>query len=532
MFYGIVTMLARSCVPLVTGLIIDRGILGHSQKALLTWGAVMFAVVVLQAATTTLQERCDWANTMRASFRTMQLVNRHAARLGATLRERTSAGEVMNIGVGDITPIGSALAATSRGAGAIVGVVVVAVIMLTSAWQLGLIVLLGTPLIVWLLTKILLPVRRRLREARAQQGALSEIAVDIAGGLRVLRGVGGEEHYAQLFRTESQRARVIATDVARVQGGVAGVRTVLTGVFSLAVVWLAARLVLSGQLQVGELVAFYGYTVFLTTPLRWITDSVDHLNQGRVSADRVRTFLTLERNLPDGQEGREPAAGAELADPESGLAFPSGTFHAVACAAPSDAAALGDRLGRYVDSAATADGTPLADLSLAAVRERVLIVRNDDYLFAGVLGHELDPTRRASQEQVRDAVATASALEIIDVLPTGLESELQAGGGNFSGGERQRLRLVRALLADPEILVMIEPTSALDGVTEAKVAQQLRDRRTGRTTVVFTTSPAVLGVADRVWYVEDRKVTASGTHETLLRNTRYESLVTRGVDLA
>jgi ABC-type multidrug transport system fused ATPase/permease subunit len=530
--YGVVTMLGRSLVPFVTGLVIDRGIIGHNQGELLTLGGVMFGLVLIQAMTTTLQERCDFATNMGASFRTMQLVNRQAARLGATLRERVSAGEVMNIGVGDVTPIGDALASTSRGAGAAVAVVVVAVIMLTSAWQLGLIVLIGTPLIVWLLTKILLPVRRKQREVRKQQGKLSGIMIDIASGLRVLRGIGGEEHYVRLFQSESQRTRAMATDVARQQAGVAGVRVILTGLFSLAVVWLGAHLVLAGQLQVGQLVAFYGYAVFLVTPLRWITDAVSSLTQGRVSADRVRLFLALERNLPDGLADREPAAEADLADPESGLTFPYGSFTAVACASSTDAATLSDRLGRYVESGATIAGIPLSALPLAAVRERVLIVRNDDYLFAGALGAELDPTRQASPERVRETITAASALEIIEALPAGLDSELQAGGRNFSGGERQRLRLVRALVADPDVLVLVEPTSALDALTEAKVAQQMRANRTGRTTVVFTTSPAVLSLADGISYVEKCMVAAYGTHEHLLADKRYKSLVTREVDLA
>ncbi len=530
--YGIITMLARSLVPFVTGLVIDRGILGDDQRQLLQWGGVMLALVLLQAGTTTLQERCDFATNMGAAFRTMQQVNGQAARLGATLRERVAAGEVMNIGVGDITPIGTALAATSRGAGAAVAIAVVAVIMLTSAWQLGLIVLLGTPLIVWLLTKVLLPVRGRQREVRAQQGKLSGIAIDIAGGLRVLRGIGGEDHYARLFREESQRTRALATATARLQAGVAAVRTVLTGAFSLAVVWLGAHLVLTGQLEVGQLVAFYGYAVFLSTPLRWVTDCVVSLTQGRVSAERVAGFLAMDRNLPDGPEGPQVPTGGELADPESGLAFPHGSFSAVACASPAEAGLLGDRLARYAESSTTLAGTPLSGLPLAGVRERVLLVRNDDYLFAGVLGAELDPGGETPPERVREAAAAASAVEIIQALPDGLDSELQAGGRNFSGGERQRLRLTRALLTDPDVLVLVEPTSALDALTEATVAQRVREYRTGRTTVVFTTSPAVLGLADTVYYVEETAAAARGSHDSLLTDRRYAALVTRGVDPA
>lgn len=530
--YGILTMLARSFVPIVTGIAIDQGILKRDQHALLVWGAVMFGLVVFQAVTTTLQERCDFATNIGTSYRVMQLVGTRSAELGATLRKRVSTGEVVNLGIGDITPIGQALAATSRGLGGVAAIVGVAVIMLISAWQLALTVLIGVPALVWLLTRILTPVRRKQRAVRQRQGELAAVAVDIAGGLRVLRGIGGEEHYAQRFRDKSQSVRHASVEAAGLQARAAAARTILNGLFSTAVVWLGAHLVLSGELQVGQLVAFYGYAVFLATPLRWMTDSIEYLAQGQVSAERVSRFLALERDLPDGPAGRPAQERAELADPESGLVFPFGSFMGVACTLPDDVATLADRLGRYTESEVTLAAVPAAELSLANVRERVLVVGNDDYLFAGTLGDGLDPTGRAGTQGVMRAAEIASALDIIEALPGGLGGESQAAGRNFSGGERQRLRLLRALVADPDILVLLEPTSALDALTETSVAGRLRESRAGKTTVVFTTSPAVLGLADGVWYVEDGKAVASGAHSALLADERYKALVTREADTA
>jgi ABC-type multidrug transport system fused ATPase/permease subunit len=122
--------------------------------------------------------------------------------------------------------------------------------------------------------------------------------------------------------------------------------------------------------------------------------------------------------------------------------------------------------------------------------------------------------------------------DIVQGLPDGLDSPVDAQARNLSGGQRQRIRLVRALLADPEILLAAEPTSALDAHTEALVADRLKTARSGRTTVVTSTSPLMLDHADTVHYLVDGKLAASGTHQQLLvSEPGYRALVARDVEV-
>ncbi|MFV2104396.1 ABC transporter transmembrane domain-containing protein [Micromonospora sp. LOL_024] len=530
--YGIGFMLAGSLTPQVVGKAIDEGLIARDRTALLWWGGTLFGLVVFGAITAVLQERADFVTQSAGSFHTMTLVNRQAAWLGATLRSRVNTGEVVSIGVGDLTAIGAGLRSTSRGAGAVVAIVTVATIMVTSAWQLGLTVLVGVPLIFWATAAALGPLRRRQAELRRQQEELASQAVDIAGGLRVLRGFGGENRFAERYREQSQRTRLVAIQVARVGALLAALKALLPGLLAVAVVWLGARLVLAGSLRAGQLVAFYGYAVFLATPLRWFTDTAEMLTRAQVSAGRACGFLTVRRTV------EEPAAGpagaswdGDLVDPTSGLECRQGVFTAVACASSADTLAIADRLGRYRPGAVTLGGTPLADLPLPEVRRHILVVANDDHLFAGRLRTELDPGEQHPDEHLTDLAATASAHDVIEPLPDGLDTEVQAGGRNFSGGERQRLRLLRALAVDPDVLILVDPTSAVDAHTEDRIAGRLRDRRHGRTTVVFTTSPIVLGEADTVVHIESSVVVAAGSHGELLTGESYRALVTRGVDL-
>jgi ABC-type bacteriocin/lantibiotic exporter with double-glycine peptidase domain len=130
-------------------------------------------------------------------------------------------------------------------------------------------------------------------------------------------------------------------------------------------------------------------------------------------------------------------------------------------------------------------------------------------------------------------VHAAVADDIVQGLPDGLDSAIDAQGRNLSGGQRQRVRLVRALFADPEVLLAVEPTSALDAHTEAAVADRLRDAREGRTTVVTTTSPLVLDRVDTVYYLVDGKVAATGSHGRLLaEEPGYRALVARDTSTA
>ena len=164
----------------------------------------------------------------------------------------------------------------------------------------------------------------------------------------------------------------------------------------------------------------------------------------------------------------------------------------------------------------------------ATVRERILVADNDARLFSGPLRADLDPAPRG---RLPIALAAANATDIVDALPDGADSFVAERGRSFSGGQQQRLRLVRALVADPEILVLVEPTSAVDAHTEAQIAARLAVARAGRTTVVCSTSPLVLDRADHVVYLEHGRVVAEGTHrELLLLDPGYTRTVLREED--
>ncbi|MER7890384.1 ABC transporter ATP-binding protein [Micromonospora sp. NPDC094482] len=528
---GVTWMVAQALMPAAVGRAVD-GLSRRDSDALVTWGLVLLGLGVLQAVAGILRHQCAVRNWLAAAYRTVQLTVATANRLGAALPRRVATGEVVSIGTSDIEQIGHAIDITARGTGALVAIATVAVILLDASMPLGLVVVLGVPVLMAVVGLLIRPLHRQQHAYRDAEGALTTRAGDIVSGLRVLRGVGGEPVLSARYRDESQELRTHGVRVARVQALLEAAQVLLPGAFLVLVTWLGARFALAGQISAGQLVAFYGYTAFLVSPLRQLTEAVDKLTRGHVAARRVVRLLQLTPELVDpDRSATVPDGPGELVDVESGVRVPPGRFTALAATAPEDAVAIVDRLGRYTDSDATLHGVPLRELALATVRERILVADNDARLFTGQLRTELDPHGAADDAALDEALGAASATDIVDALPDGLDSPVAERGREFSGGQQQRLRLARALVADPETLLLVEPTSAVDAHTEARIAARLGAARDGRTTLVCTTSPLLLGHADQVIFVEDGKVVAEGSH-AVLHDTepRYRSTVSRGED--
>ena len=529
MAYGIVWMVCMAVTPALLGKAVDEGVAPQDWSALLTWCGAILAVAAIGAASGILRHRTVVLVSLYGAFRTIQTVTRHAVRVGAAVPKQVSTGEVVSVGASDINSIGMALDISARFSGAVVTLVVIISILLAISPPLGAVVLIGVPVLMALVGLLIKPIQRRELHYREQQGELSAQANDIVSGLRVLRGIGGEEMFARRYRERSQNLKTAGFRIGAVQTWADALQILLPGLFVALVTWLSARMANAHQITVGDVVAVYGYAALLTIPLRTFVEAAHKVTRGLVAAKRVVAILKLEPDIDDAAAGREIRHG-DLLDPDSGLLVPAGRVYAVAAAEPTDGTAIADRLGRYVASEAAYAGELLRDLPLPDVRRSILVADNEARLFAGSLREELDVRGDAGTAAIERALHVAAAEDVVAALPEGLDAVIAEAGRSLSGGQRQRLRLARALLHDPDVLILIEPTSAVDAHTEAAIAERLREARGGtRTTIVVTTSPLLLSRADEVAYVEGGKVLATGTHAELLDGEpAYRATVTRG----
>jgi ABC-type multidrug transport system fused ATPase/permease subunit len=532
MFFGIIWMSSQAVMPAVIGRAIDRGVAARDWDQLLTWSLILLLIGLVQAATGIIRHRFAVTNWLIAAYRTVQLVTHQTVNLGGTLPRKVSTGEVVAIGTSDLSHLGQVMDVTARFAGAIVSFLLVSVILISTSVTLGLVVLIGVPLLMLLVGPLLSPLQQRSARQRSLMGSLSNTASDIVGGLRVLRGIGGEQVFHDRYRRESQQTRRAGVEVAKLQSVLEAMQVFLPGVFVVVVVWLGARYAVAGQITPGELVAFYGYSAFLMIPLRTATEYANKVIRARVAARRVCHFLAL---TPDVVEPTTPApsppVGSSLYDVRSGLCVRAGRLTAIVSEQPDESAALADRLGLCAaepDDDVRLGDVPLTLLRRAEVRRRIVVSDTAAMLFSGRLADRLDVNRTGGVDLALD---TASAADILEALPEGLDTLVAERGRTFSGGQRQRLVLARALTVDPEILVLVEPTSAVDAHTEARIAARLRRHREGRTTVVTTSSPLMLDAVDEVAFLRDGRVVATGVHGDLLTDNReYRRVVTRETD--
>ncbi|SMC93852.1 ABC-type multidrug transport system, ATPase and permease component [Kibdelosporangium aridum] len=494
MFWGSLWMVPLALVPLAIGEAIDEGIAARDTGTLLTWCGLILALGLVLAISDLKTNRAGDRAWLDSASLVQRVVVRHATHVGAALPKKIKTGEIVAIGSSDIYSIGGLMGVFSRLAGGLVAFIVVAVILLSSTPILGLIVLVGVPLATLGFVPLLKPLRARTEKHRDEVGAATSMAADIVSGLRILRGIGGERKFTERFGQTSQRVRKAGVEAAKIDSWLSGIEVFLPGLVTVLVLWLGARLALDGTITVGELIAFYGVSAFLVIPMGTATEAAHHYSEAIVAAKRACAILAMEPSVTSPEKPKPlPQGSFGLHDEKSGLTFPAGQLTVVNTTEP---VAFADRLGRYTDAEVLAGDIPLREADIEEIRDRVLVAHNQDVLFSGKLADEVDMGKTVD---LRTALWAADAMDVVDGLEHGTDEYLAERGRTLSGGQRQRMLLARALSFDADVLVLDEPTSAVDAHTEARIAQRVAELRQGRTTVVFSQSPLWTGVADRVY---------------------------------
>ena len=548
----------QAIVPAFLGQALDAGIENGLNGRVWGIGALLLVLFVVYAVGDTMLSYFGVTAWMRTAFDVDRLVGRQISATGKDLSRQVSTGEVATIIASDADYLGKLIEHLPALLGAAASFLVVAVLMLRTSVSLGLIVILGMPLVAAIVTLVIRPLQKRQAVQREAQSAVTTITTDTVAGLRILRGIGGEDVFARRYRDASQELRRRGVEVASSQATLMTLQVLLPGLFAAIVVWVAARMAVAGSLTPGGLITFYGYTAYLSWPLWVFTSSVQDYTRAVVGARRLSRLLevapaagSLVERLNLDPAAAHPVSG-DLVDTGSGLRLKEGRMTALVCPDPQVSADLATRLGRFTDAGPTVTlaGRPLTTMPLEQVRASVVVSGATAQLFTGTLREALDvrggpdpqpagledlvrtETERTTgadvDQQVRpqereapgddrliEAIGIADAGDVLTSLSEGLAGMITEKGRSLSGGQRQRVALTRALLTEAPTLVLIEPTSALDSHTEARVAAQVHRARAGRTTVVVTASPLVLEACDEVVLLD-----SSGTE--LLRSTHRE----------
>ncbi|WP_409473744.1 ABC transporter ATP-binding protein [Streptomyces sp. HC307] len=534
--WGLLHFVSVSALPFCVGFAV-QAVVDRSGSRLALAGGLMALACAGNAIGDTFLHRAAVTNWITAAARVQQLLARKAALLGSALTRRVAAGEVVAVSTGDVEKIGWFVEAMSRFTAAAVSIVLVCVGLVVYQPALGVVVAVGLPVLAVAVLPLLPRATRRADFQREKAGRATELASDTVAGLRVLRGIGGEELFLDRYRRASQEVRHAAVRSARMWSLISAIQVLLPGLLLIAVVWYGVHLARHGRITVGELVTVYSSVMILTYPLRHFEEIAMAYSFSRPSARRAARVLALERvTSAEGSREADLPSG-DLYDPASGLLAPAGRLTAVVCGDPDAAGRLAERLGGHPTEAgasALLGGVPLDELPLDSARTAVLVQDKDPVLLSGSLRELLD-VPASGDVGAEEALAAAQCGDVLTALVQGsldtedpMDARITERGRSLSGGQRQRLALARSLITDPEVLVLDEPTSAVDSHTEARIAEGVRSLRAGRTTVVFTSSPLLLDRADRVVLVHEGEVAAVGVHRELVhKEPRYRAVVTR-----
>ncbi|MFI9392447.1 ABC transporter transmembrane domain-containing protein [Streptomyces bauhiniae] len=536
LLWGMLHFASVCALPFCVGLAVQAAVDRSAHRLALTGGLMLLCGTAIAVGDTFLH-RAAVTNWITAAARLQQLLARKAAYLGSALTRRVAAGEVVTVSTGDVEKIGWFVEAVSRFTAAALTVVAVCVALLIYQPALGVVVAVGLPVVALAVLPLLPKATSRADVQREKAGRATELASDTVAGLRVLRGIGGEDLFLDRYRRASQEVRHAAVRSARMWSVISALQVLLPGLLLIVVVLRGVQLAREGRITVGELVTVYSAVMIVNYPLRHFVEIAMAYSFSRPSAQRAARVLSLER-LTDIEGSRATEMpGGDLFDPATGLRAPARGFTAVVCGDPDLAGRLADRLGGHAPEPGLSvllGGVPLDELPLDQARTAVLVQDKDPVLLSGTLRELLD-VPASGMVRAEDALAAAQCADVLDALVQGsldasdpMDARITERGRSLSGGQRQRLALARSLVADPEVLVLDEPTSAVDSHTEARIADGLRRLRSGRTTVVLTSSPLLLDRADQVVFLHEGEVAATGEHRELIgTDPRYRAVVTR-----
>ncbi|MER5670803.1 ABC transporter ATP-binding protein [Pseudonocardia alni] len=533
----------EALVPVLVGVVIDRAVATGDVGSLVIWLLVLAADFAMLSYSYRFGARQALHADLRADA---GLRTRVAARL---LDHRGGAetgrlpGSITSIAVADAKRVAVMNFWIPTAAAAAAALVVAAVALLRISLPLGLLILLGTPPLLWLIGRVGRPLERRSGAEQERAARAAGTAADLVSGIRVLKGLGAGPAAAEQYAASSRTALGATLRATRAEAGFLGTVQLANGLFLAVIALVGGLLALDGSITVGNLVSAVGLAQFLVGPLQTLGIAGARLAQARASAGRIAEILSAPPAVGPGRDGRgaaPTAARAALAvtglrhGPLDGLDLevPAGQLLGVVAPDPSAATALARCLARDVapDSGRILlDGTGVDDLAPAATRSTLLVAAHDAHLFTGTVRDNVTAATGddAPGSATVAAMAAARADQAVEALPQGADTPVTSRGSSLSGGQRQRVALARALAADPPVLVLHDPTTAVDAVTESEIAARLREHRTGRTTVLLTTSPALLAVTDRVVVLRDGRVVADATHAELMTDdTDYRRVVT------
>ncbi|MBD2846899.1 ATP-binding cassette domain-containing protein [Paenibacillus sp. IB182496] len=462
---------------------------------------------------------------------------RHFLRMTPTFYERNRTGDLMARSTNDLSAI-----AQTAGFGILTLVdstlfMVTLLIVMAAAisWKLTLAALLPLPFIALAISRYGKRIHERFTDAQQAFGGLNDQVLEEVSGVRVTRAFVQERASMARFRatTDEVYGRNIA--VARIEALFEPTIKVLVGASYLIGLGFGAYLVFRGEITLGELVSFNVFLGMLIWPMFAIGELINIMQRGNASLDRVLATLGEQPDITDAPAPRQDAEPGDIAFERWTFRYPSAatdnlraltfalqrgqTLGIVGRTGSGKTTLLRQLLREYPggSGSVTIGGVPLADIPLERLLGWIGYVPQQPVLFSRSVRDNVRFGRpEASEAELEEALRRAALLRDIAQLPDGLETMVGERGVALSGGQKQRVSIARALIAQPEVLLLDDALSAVDAKTEAQIVDGIREARAGKTTLITTHRLSAVQHADLILVLEDGAIVERGTHAELL----------------
>jgi ATP-binding cassette, subfamily B, bacterial len=531
--------------PLVSGKIVDDA-LDPSQPSVAGWLVLLFVLGFVRFFATRARRWRAGQVSFDVQFRLRSQLYEHLTTLDPTAFDQLRTGQLVSRSSADLTIVQQFLAWGPQMVANVLLLVLSVGAMLILAWPIGLVALVTIPLTVYIGSQSRAGVFAASWDAQAREAELTNTVEEAVTGVRVVKGFGQEpaetrrvmgevrHMYAGRMRAARQRARFTSTLQS------------VPALGQLGVLVLGGYLALHGELSLGAFLACTTYLVQLAAPARMIGAVFALSQQSRAAVERLVAVMATEPTIdqapdavtiPSGESSVELSNVSFRYHPDGplildgiDLTIAPGETVAIVGASGSGKSTLAMLLPRFYDASLGSvriDDVDVRDATFSSVRERVGIAFEEAFLFSDSIQANIAYGRPgATIAEVRRAAEAAQAAEFIDELPDGYETVVGERGHTLSGGQRQRIALARLLLADPDIAVLDDATSAVDAAVEADIHAALRSWHINRTTLLIAHRVSTARLADRVLLIEGGRIVASGSHDELIEiNARYRELL-------